>query len=254
LLGLALAGVVAWGAWRGAALTTSGALAAVVVGTLVTATSWMWCVALLAFFLSSTALSRWRRAFKETTLSPVVASPGPRNARQVFANGGVAALAAMGSLATDAPQWDLIALGSLAAACADTWSTEVGAALGGVPRHVITWRSIPRGTSGGVTLWGSIASLGGAAFVGLLAWPTAAPLAVAVGGAIGAWVDTFLGATLQEERWCPRCQRGTERDLHLCGASTEVFRGVRGFTNDGVNFGCALIGGAASWAAAGFLT
>jgi uncharacterized protein (TIGR00297 family) len=247
LTGFVLALFIVWGAHRVGSLTAPGALAAVVVGTLAASVGWSWCVVLLGFFLSASALSHWRRADKARTLDPIVATPGPRNARQVLANGGVFALAALGALWHEAAEWRWIAFGALAAACADTWSTEVGTAIGGVPRSVRTLRPVPRGTSGAVSLWGLVATLGGAAFIALLASRDAPPLAIAIGGVSGAIADTALGATVQEERWCPRCQRGTERRLHACGVRTESHRGVRGFDNDAVNVSCTLVGAAVAW-------
>ena len=58
--------------------------------------------------------------------------------------------------------WQAIGAGAIAAATADTWSTEIGTVLGGTPRHLITTgREVPPGTSGGVTIAGTLSGLTG---------------------------------------------------------------------------------------------
>ena len=51
-----------------------------------------------------------------------------------------------------------------------------------------------------------------------------------------------VGATLQELRRCPTCDRTCETNPHACGAPTTLVRGIRGFSNDVVNFGATLSG------------
>ena len=80
-----------------------------------------------------------------------------------------------------------------------------------------------------------------AIIVVVLAWPV--PIrAVVSGGIAGAFVDSLLGATLQERRWCPACGRFTERPVHRCGAATIVRGGMAGFGNDGVNLVSVVAG------------
>jgi uncharacterized membrane protein len=59
-------------------------------------------------------------------------------------------------------------------------------------------------------------------------------------------VDSLVGATVQERRWCVSCGRGTERLVHACGAATELVGGVRGVRNDFVNAIATVTGGAVS--------
>lgn len=137
---------------------------------------------LLAFFISSSLLST------RHTL---------RTERQVVANGGVAALAAL------LGNWPAFA-GSLAAATADTWATEIGRRAPTPPRLVTSWTSVPPGTDGGMTLLGTLGGIAGAGFIAgtsyLLGFPWV--LAVALAGALGMLLDSILGATVQGKvRW-----------------------------------------------------
>jgi uncharacterized protein (TIGR00297 family) len=250
LAGFSLAIAVAIVSVRARWLARTGALAAVVVGTAAAAAGWQWCVVLLAFFASASLLSSWRRRSKGEATADVIGPSGPRDAGQVLANGGVfAAMAVLHVLHAD-PVWRVLAFGALAAATADTWATEVGSAIGGIPRSLRGWRRVPPGTSGAVTTAGSLALVAGALFLAALCAgsgvPTASVFSVAAGGVAGGLVDSALGATIQEVRWCPRCLRETERHLHSCGIETEPRRGWSWLGNDGVNLTSTIAGAAIS--------
>ena len=134
LAGLVLAGALALGARRRRSLSSGGALAAVAVGTAAMIAGWDWAALLVAFFLSSTALSRYRRAARDARIGDIVEKGDERDAAQVFANGGVFAASALVSTITGDPNLAAIAVGALAAATADTWATEIGTLAGRPPR------------------------------------------------------------------------------------------------------------------------
>ncbi len=142
-------------------------------------------VLLLAFFVLSTILSR-----RGTT----------RNERQVIANGGIAALAAL------AGNWLWFA-GALAAANADTWATEIGSHSRTPPRVITSWARVSAGTDGGMTLLGTAGGVAGAALIaglsmGLRPGGLRLAMIVAVAGVVGMLVDSLLGATVQGKiRW-----------------------------------------------------
>ncbi len=190
-------------------LTAAGAVAALVVGgATIWGVGWRGLALLLAFLFSGSLLTR---------------GGGRRTAAQVFANGGVAAVAAMlGS-------WTAFA-GALAAAAADTWATEIGAHSRPVPRLITSGAPVSAGANGGITLLGTTGGLLGAAFIGGLTWllgPRDLRLAavVAVAGVLGMLIDSVLGATVQ-------------------GA------GDKWLDNNGVNFAMTLAGaGIAAWLA-----
>jgi uncharacterized protein (TIGR00297 family) len=258
--GAALAAAIAGAAWRAGSLRRSGALAATLLGTVAIAAGWRWGALLIAYFVTASALSRWGERAKAERTGPVVAKGGARDAVQVAANGGAFAVAALATVILGAsPLWAGVGAGALAASSADTWGTEVGTLVGGTPRAILGWRPVPPGTSGGVSLAGSVACVGGALFVAalatLLGWPRAVAAGAFVGGVLGALADSLLGATLQERRWCERCNVGTERAEHSCGASTVHRDGLRWLENDRVNFIASLVGAAAGgllawWASA----
>jgi uncharacterized membrane protein len=112
----------------------------------------------------------------------------------------------------------------------------------GKPRLITTGKRVPRGTSGGISLLGSlialIAALGIATLAWLLGMPniTVIPL-ITLCGLAGSFVDSALGATVQAIYYCPKCKKETERyPFHFCGTPTTLHRGWHWLDNDWVNF------------------
>lgn len=235
-------------AWRARSLNASGAIAATLVGTATVAAGWDWGALLIAFFATSTLLSRAGRDRKSARTGAIVAKGGDRDAIQVLANGGIFAVCALLFAATSAPPWAALGLGALAASTADTWATEVGTLAAHAPRSILTWRPVPAGTSGGITVPGTAAALAGAAALALLAaalgWPARVATAAAIGGVAGALADSLLGATVQSHRRCPVCNAATERDVHPCGTRTVPAGGWPWLDNDAVNALCGVVGAA----------
>jgi uncharacterized protein (TIGR00297 family) len=255
-VGAVLALIVAFVARRARALSPSGTIGAFVVGTLAVTAGWDFAGLLILFFTTSTLLSRWRSALKESRAAGVVEKGHERDFVQVVANGGVFAAAAALAVAIPASLWGIAALGALAASTADTWSTEIGIAFGGVPRSITTGKPIPRGLSGGVTFVGSAAAAVGGLVIaggaGLFGWPWHAVVAIAGGGVSGAFTDSMLGDTVQERRRCGSCGAFTERQVHTCGGTTVRVSGRGGFGNDAVNLTSSMVGaGVAASIAAG---
>jgi uncharacterized protein (TIGR00297 family) len=197
---------------------------------------------LLAFFITSTLLGRLpagdhleQRRGRE------------RDAVQVMANGGVAAILALASSLPRERTRSLLMVGfggAVATAAADTWATEIGSRSGTRPRSILTLQPTAPGASGGVTVAGLVASAVAAALIGLMAsarvastarHPSPRAIPIALGGFTGSLVDSVLGATVQEVRFCDSCCVETEARLHRCGAHTRVLRGARWCDNDTVN-------------------
>jgi len=248
LAGAALGGGVTFIARRRQLLSRGGALAALVVAVLCTAAGWSWAITLMAFFVSANLLSRYRGATRDALIGDMIEKGGERDAWQVVANGGVFSGAAIAFILYPSDLWLLVAAGSIAASTADTWATEVGTLGAHPPRLITTGRPVPTGTSGGVSLPGSLAGLAGAAFVGVVAlivgWTARAAGAAIAGGVAGMLIDSLAGASIQRRGWCPACGKPTERLVHSCGSITEARGGVRWVNNDAVNAVSSVAGAA----------
>ncbi|KAH7026260.1 integral membrane protein DUF92 [Microdochium trichocladiopsis] len=196
---------------------------------------------LVVFFLAGTRATKVKKDIKATlTISAQGSSggEGPRTHVQVLANSAVATALALlhayhlrqaAPSSTDSSQCfsagrssstasaDVLAIGIIAnyaAVAADTFSSELGILSRTQPRLITSWslRKVPRGTNGGVTLWGLAAGLLGSVIVvtaSMLFLPICDSSSFTVGekaalfgglavwGALGSVLDSFLGGWFQ---------------------------------------------------------
>ena len=202
-------------------------------------------------FLSHPLHSHTSSKIASAELNEKFSKGSQRDAGQVFGNGGLAT-AFVGLNAVFPHQlWTWVGFAAaLASVNADTWATELGTLNPNPPRMITDLRKrVEAGTSGGVSLWGTVAALLGASVIGLLAavlyqnvhWSLF--ILIAISGLLGSLFDSLLGATVQAMYFCPRDQRETEKHpLHTCGTETVHIRGWKWLNNDWVNFACGATG------------
>lgn len=246
-LGLTGSALIAGLAYMRQSLSVSGALAAIAVGTpLYALGSAQWFLPLIAFFLSSTLLSKWKRNYKQEA-ETAYEKGGRRDAGQVLANGGLGTVLCIAHAFYPTPLWLAAYIGVTATVTADTWATEIGGLSRNQPRSLLTGRTVLPGTSGGVTGLGLLAAACGGLFIGIVATlvePSAIlllPVAL-ISGFIGALADSFLGAAVQRMNRCLVCGREVEAALH-CGKPTAFYKGIRLLNNDAVNMISSAAGG-----------
>jgi uncharacterized protein (TIGR00297 family) len=162
--------------------------------------------ALLALFLLTFSATRFGRGMKQRL--GVAEDKRGRNAAQVAANLGVGGLGAAAALIHPLPgmYYAVIVAAALAEATADTLASELGEVLGGQPLMVTTRRRVPPGTDGAISLAGTLAGLGGAVLVVLVATLTlglgvSEAVCAGLGAAGGLFVDSLLGATAERRGW-----------------------------------------------------
>lgn len=256
LIGAVGAFIVAGAAYAKNSLSWSGMTAAVIMGTIYFgAGDVFWFGILLIFFITSTLLSKWKQDGKRE-LEESYAKTGRRDAGQVMANGGLGMLACLGYWLAPGWFWIYAFIGIMATVTADTWATELGGLSRKEPRFVLTGKRVPRGTSGGVSLAGTLAAIAGGALIGIssllllkLAHYHQIPLSgwsmLLVGGAgglAGAYADSLLGATVQRMYRCTVCGKIVEVHEH-CGQPTVLYRGYKLMNNDAVNLISSAVGG-----------
>jgi uncharacterized protein (TIGR00297 family) len=246
LAGLCFGAAIAVGAFYARALSRSGALAAAILGTIIFGLGGLAHTAvLLTFFLSSSLLSALFGKYK-SSVNEKYAKGNRRDAGQVLANGGIAGLCViLGVLLPGRPVFWWMYCAALAAANADTWATELGVLSKNSPRLITTFRKVEMGTSGGITLIGSISAVAGACLIASISdvfQPGIKPLLwVTLAGCFGAFVDSWLGASVQAMYYCDTCQKETEKHpLHGCGTVTRLIHGWKWLDNDWVNTFCTL--------------
>ncbi len=245
-IGLVLSAIIGYLGYRRAALTRSGWLGAIITGTAIFGFGGLdGGLLLIAFFVSSSLLTRYKATLK-TDVANSFAKSGRRDLGQALANGGVASLAAIVFGLTSSPIALAALVGALAEANADTWATELGVLSRHQPRLITTGRAVERGTSGGITLEGTLAALVGAGLIGGLAsvfWSNGSLLLIAiVAGVIGSLFDSLLGAAVQGIYYSEsRCQE-TEKAIEANGTRNRLIRGLHWIDNDLVNFLATFVG------------
>jgi len=258
LLGFGLAALIGYFGYRRQALSKSGVVGAIITGGLIFGFGgFSGAALLLTFFLSSSALSHFKESQKEK-LAEKFSKGSQRDLSQALANGGLAAFCIVMWAFTEEPAWWVAFAAALATANADTWATELGVLNRTPPRLITSGRVVEVGTSGGISLGGTLAALGGSALIaiialiGLLLDPylkTYLPLSpfipvfITLAGLLASLFDSLLGATVQAIHYCDHCQKETERSpIHRCGAPTRLVRGWKWLDNDWVNFWATAVG------------
>jgi uncharacterized protein (TIGR00297 family) len=127
-----------------------------------------------------------------------------RTAPQVAANLGAAALVTIPLFSSHLMTSAMLAacVAALTEATADTLASELGQVLGGTPRLITTWRSVPTGTDGGISIAGTLAGAAGAVLIALVARAALSfdlrfAVITCAAGIFGLFYDSLLGATLE---------------------------------------------------------
>jgi uncharacterized protein (TIGR00297 family) len=248
-------------------LDASGAVAAAVVGSVSLASSLSLGSALLLFYYTGSSTTRLGKNRKKSVDFEATDGGGQRTWTQVLSTAGVGTLLAalyaietnehdLGALidlsdASNSRRSALVLayLGNFACVCGDTWASELGILAEAEPRMVTSpWFGlrVPRGTNGGVTVWGTAMSAAGGAFMGWVLFGVDAlrglrdprfgkaamrkqwmlvPLGCAA-GLFGSWVDSVLGATVQRSYYQPSTGLATSKLPKDAVVDSELYSGA----------------------------
>jgi uncharacterized protein (TIGR00297 family) len=161
-----------------------------------------WFMVMLAFFIIGAISTRYKYEYKKK-LGIEQGQGGARGYRNVFANGIVAAAAAVLYGVFVRPEFIVLYIGCVATAAADTMASEIGV-TGGTPYMITTLKKIPIGTNGGVTMTGELVALAGGFVVCVVAlflnvispWML---VICTIAGFAGTNIDSLVGATLENK-------------------------------------------------------
>lgn len=189
-------------------LTADGAVAMILMGFfLLGIGGWGWVLPMLVFFLLSSLLSLASHRFRQEDQNDPSVKSGARDQFQVWANGGIPLLLFFLANYNLWPWIYVVYLAAIAAATADTWSTETGRWFSrNRPLDILTRQPVPAGQSGGVTLAGLAGGAAGSAVIaGLIFWqtdfyfetPVMLFFLILITGFSGTLVDSILGSRYQ---------------------------------------------------------
>jgi uncharacterized protein (TIGR00297 family) len=200
---LVLNAIVAWTGYRAGTVTLGGALIGALIGiTIYVSTGWQGWTLLLVTFIAASVASRVGLT-RKTLLGIAEDRGGRRGAGNAIANTGVAALASIVALTSADPAAATLAFATaLAAGGSDTIASEIGKAWGQRTWSITSLARVPPGTSGAMSLEGTLAGVAGAAGLALAAIalglvPRSALWMVVVASTAGALLESWLGATLE---------------------------------------------------------
>jgi uncharacterized protein (TIGR00297 family) len=154
---------------------------------------------LALFVIGGSALTRLGYQSKEQR-GTAEAHGGRRGAKNAVANCGVALLCSLLAALAASEAFAAAFVAALGAAFADTAESEVGQLARNTPRLVTTFRKVPPGTDGAVSVPGTLAGLAAAGLTSLLGLAlglvagSGAALLVAGAAFLGTVVDSLVGA------------------------------------------------------------
>jgi uncharacterized protein (TIGR00297 family) len=161
---------------------------------------WHWLMPVLLFFLSSAAFTKLQHAIKGVGNKPTA-----RNAWQVIANIVWAVTSSALFLFTQNEIFILFFIAFVAAVTADTWASEIGPLLNKRCFSLSKMKTVPAGANGGISFFGSLAALTGAAIISSLSyyvffgswhWDNIAMLTVSA--FIACFADSLLGTFVED--------------------------------------------------------
>jgi uncharacterized protein (TIGR00297 family) len=278
LVAAALSILIALRSWRKKSLSTSGAVAGAIILTLSLMSGLRFGAVILAFFFSSSHLTKYKSDVKQN-IEEDFKQGGQRDWTQVVANGGVGTVVSVGvavltnwqDSCLDAQRAPVVTallaglLGHYACCNGDTWSSELGVLSKTQPRLITSFKPVPRGTNGGVSVLGTAAAAAGGTLIGLVfvvaglfstncqghVWQMqwlALPLGTLC-GLLGSVLDSFLGATVQFSGMC----KVRKKVVAKPGPTVQKISGHDFMTNTDVNFASGLVTALAAAAASRYI-
>lgn len=161
--------------------------------------------ALAAFFVMSTLATAHKKEQK-ARLESKLQHPERRKAGQVFANGGIAAVLGIISIALS-QHHAIIALmmvSAISAATADTMSSELGMVYGRNAFNILNFKREAKGLDGVISIEGTLLGLTGSLIIACIycAFTGFDPMVMIIiitAGTLGNLVDSVLGALLERK-------------------------------------------------------
>ncbi len=238
--------VLALGGFKLKALSFSGALGTFLVGIFIALGFQGYGLLLIGlFFVTSSFWSKYNRKKKEN-IDDMHEKGSQRDLVQVLANGGVPALIAIMAYLSPAEYWIYGFVVSIAVANSDTWASEIGTLSRKRPFSIFRMEKVEPGTSGAISVLGSLAAIAGSAIIGVSSYflwgeiKAGIVFLIIVMGVVGCFIDTILGATVQSAFRCKVCGKLVEKKVH-CHQPTILVKGVSFVNNDVVNISSIIL-------------
>ena len=181
--------------WR-KALDLFGSIFMIIMGIVIIFTAGAnWLILIFLFLILGLVSTKYKHQYKKD----IGVYEGTRTLKNVISNGIVPfIMAAFGNYGGF--------IGSIATATADTLASEVGVTV--QPRLITTFKKVPPGTDGGISILGTAAGIIGAGIIGVAAYllgifpdPYVTLKISIIAGTVGCFVDSILGAVLERRNY-----------------------------------------------------
>ncbi len=181
--------------WR-KALDLFGSLFMIIMGIVIIFTAGAnWLILIFLFLILGLVSTKYKHQYKKD----IGVYEGTRTLKNVISNGIVPfIMAAFGNYGGF--------IGSIATATADTLASEIGVTV--QPRLITTFKKVPPGTDGGISVVGTAAGIIGAGIIGVAAYllgifpdPFVTLKISIIAGTVGCFVDSILGAVLERRNY-----------------------------------------------------
>jgi uncharacterized protein (TIGR00297 family) len=154
-----------------------------------------WLILIFLFLILGLVSTKYKHQYKKD----IGVYEGTRTLKNVISNGIVPfIMAAFGNYGGF--------IGSIATATADTLASEIGVTV--QPRLITTFKKVPPGTDGGISVLGTAAGIIGAGIIGVAAYllgiipdPFLTLKISIIAGTVGCFVDSILGAVLERRNY-----------------------------------------------------
>lgn len=187
--------------WKLGLLTIDGSLASFAVGMVLGLFGGIgWLLLLVLFAFIGFAVTRYKMELK-VRKGVQEGRQGERSYRNVLANGlvpmSIAAFTFLAGWEGEVPA--IIYMSAVCVAAADTTASELGV-LSDRTYMITTFKRVPPGVDGGVSIYGTVWALAASIFAALVGWvvivgtfPSALVLIPAAMGILGCFIDSVIG-------------------------------------------------------------
>ena len=181
--------------WR-KALDLFGSIFMIIMGIVIIFTVGVhWLILIFIFLILGLVSTKYKHQYKKD----IGVYEGTRTIKNVISNGIVPLImAAFGNYGGF--------IGSIETATADTLASEIGVTV--QPRLITTFKKVPPGTDGGISVLGTVAGIIGAGIIGVAAYllgisqdPFLTLKISIIAGTVGCFVDSILGAVLERRNY-----------------------------------------------------
>ena len=178
------------------ALDLFGSIFMIIMGVIIIFTAGAnWLMLIFIFLILGLISTKYKHQYKKD----IGVYEGTESLKNVISNGIVPfVMAAFGNYGGF--------IGSIATATADTLASEVGVVE--QPRLITTFKKVPPGTDGGISVVGTAAGIIGAGIIGVSAYilgifpdPLVTLKVSIIAGTVGCFVDSILGAVLERRNY-----------------------------------------------------